>query len=55
MWDVQLTLAGTFDRGDTTSYSPFDANGHFDKFKSYSSLDPKNRLDQGHAGGGGTQ
>src|SRR5476649_626603 len=46
-WDVQLTLAGTFDRGDTTSYTPFDANGHFDKFKSYSSLDPKNRLDQG--------
>ncbi|AZD48621.1 TonB-dependent receptor [Pseudomonas chlororaphis subsp. aurantiaca] len=46
-WDVQLTLAGTFDRGDTTSYTPFDANGRFDKFKSYSSLDPKNRLDQG--------
>lgn len=46
-WDVQLTLAGTFDRGDTTSYTPFDANGHFDKFTSYSSLDPKNRLDQG--------
>ncbi len=48
-WDVQLTLAGTFDRGDTTSYSPFDANGRFDKFKSYSSLDPKNKLDQGSA------
>lgn len=48
-WDVQLTLAGTFDRGDTTSYTPFDADGHFDKFKSYSSLDPKNRLDQGSA------
>jgi len=48
-WDVQLTLAGTFDRGDTTSYTPFDANGHFDKFKSYSSLDPKNKLDQGSA------
>ena len=46
-WDVQLTLAGTFDRGDTTSYTPFDANGRFDKFKSYSSLDPKNHLDQG--------
>lgn len=49
-WDTQLTLAGTFDRGDTTSYTPFDpANGHFDKFKTYSSLDPKNRLDQGSA------
>ena len=49
-WDVQLTLAGTFDRGDTTSYTPFDpATGHFDKFKSYSSLDPKNELDQGSA------
>jgi iron complex outermembrane receptor protein len=46
-WDVQLTLASTFDRGDTTSYTPFDANGHFDRFKSYSSLDPKNKLDQG--------
>ncbi|MFS2159470.1 TonB-dependent receptor [Pseudomonas sp. Pseusp122] len=46
-WDIQLTLASTFDRGDTTSYSPFDANGRFDKFKSYSGLNPKNRLDQG--------
>ncbi|MDE1164825.1 MAG: TonB-dependent receptor [Pseudomonas sp.] len=46
-WDVQLTLASTFDRGDTTSYTPFDANGHYDKFKSYSSLNPKNKLDQG--------
>lgn len=46
-WDVQLTVASTFDRGDTTSYTPFDANGHFDRFKSYSSLDPKNKLDQG--------
>ncbi len=49
-WDVQLTLAGTFDRGDTTSYSPFDpATGRYDKFKTYSSLDPKNKLDQGSA------
>ncbi|MFD2644347.1 TonB-dependent receptor [Pseudomonas japonica] len=49
-WDTQLTLAGTFDRGDTTSYTPFDpANSHFDKFKTYSSLNPKNRLDQGSA------
>ncbi|MBX8493740.1 TonB-dependent receptor [Pseudomonas cichorii] len=49
-WDTQLTLAGTFDRGDTTSYTPFDpATGRFDKFKTYSSLDPKNRLDQGSA------
>ncbi|MFP3368349.1 TonB-dependent receptor [Pseudomonas sp. SIMBA_068] len=49
-WDVQLTLAGTFDRGDTTSYTPFNpVNGHFDKFKTYSSLDPKNKLDQGSA------
>jgi iron complex outermembrane receptor protein len=49
-WDTQLTLAGTFDRGDTTSYTPFDPQtGHFDKFKTYSSLDPKNRLDQGSA------
>ncbi|WP_256737624.1 TonB-dependent receptor [Pseudomonas sp. dw_358] len=48
-WDIQLTLAGTADRGDTTSYTPFDASGHFDKFKSYSSLDPKNKLDQGSA------
>jgi iron complex outermembrane receptor protein len=49
-WDVQLTLAGTFDRGDTTSYTPFDpATGHYDKFKTYSSLDPKNHLDQGSA------
>ncbi|WP_210249624.1 hypothetical protein, partial [Methylobacterium oryzihabitans] len=47
---MQLTLAGTFDRGDTTSYTPFNpANGHFDKFKTYSSLDPKNKLDQGSA------
>lgn len=49
-WDVQLTLAATADRGETTSYTPFDpATGHYDKFKTYSSLDPKNKLDQGSA------
>lgn len=49
-WDIQLTLAGTIDRGDTVSYTPFDVEtGHFDKFKTYSSLTPKNKLDQGSA------
>ncbi|TBV04181.1 TonB-dependent receptor [Stutzerimonas kirkiae] len=49
-WDVQLTLAATIDRGDTTSYTPFDpATGRYDKFKTYNSLTPKNKLDQGSA------
>lgn len=49
-WDVQLTLAGTIDRGDTTSYTPFNvADGHYDKFTTYNSLTPKNKLDQGSA------
>jgi iron complex outermembrane receptor protein len=49
-WDVQLTLNGTIDRGDTVSYTPFDVEtGHYDKFKTYSSLTPKNKLDQGSA------
>ncbi|MGE1155167.1 TonB-dependent receptor [Pseudomonas kitaguniensis] len=45
-WDVQLTLAAASDSGDATNYTPFDvANGHYDKFTTYSSMKPKNKLD----------
>lgn len=46
-WDVQLTLSGAFDHGESSSYTPFDANGRYDKFTTQLSWVPHNRLDQG--------
>ncbi|GAB7529367.1 hypothetical protein PS3A_17760 [Pseudomonas sp. 3A(2025)] len=46
-WDVQLTLSGSFDHGESASYTPFDSNGHYDKFSTRLSWVPHNRLDQG--------
>ncbi|KAF0812649.1 Pesticin receptor [Andreprevotia sp. IGB-42] len=47
-WDVQLTVNGLADRSDTTSYTPQQQPpGQYDPWVTYSSLDPKNHLNQG--------